>query len=232
MILALSRTEWTLLLRNKTAASLALGMPLLIGALLVANGSSDWTFTITLQLVMMLGFTVYMTVTTSLVARRQDLYLKRLRTGEASDPVVITGLLVPTTLLGLAQAVVLLGVTTFAGAPLPDRPLMLVLAVVGGAAMCCAIGVATTGFTSTPELAQITTAPFFFALLGGAIWPLVADSVDLRMLLVPGGPLAVLVKAAWGGPTDHVGPAAVALAAWVAIGCGLAVRLFRWEPRA
>ena len=232
MILALSRTEWTLLLRNKTAASLALGMPLLIGALLVANGSSDWTFTITLQLVMMLGFTVYMTVTTSLVARRQDLYLKRLRTGEASDPVVITGLLVPTTLLGLAQAVVLLGVTTFAGAPLPDRPLMLVLAVVGGAAMCCAVGVATTGFTSTPELAQITTAPFFFALLGGALWPLVADSVDLRMLLVPGGPLAVLVKAAWGGPTDHVGPAAAALAAWVAIGCGLAVRLFRWEPRA
>jgi ABC-2 type transport system permease protein len=181
---------------------------------------------------MMLGFTVYMTVTTSLVARRQDLYLKRLRTGEASDRVVVLGLLVPTTVLGLAQAVVLLGISVAAGAPLPDRPLLLVLAVVGGAAMCCAVGVATSGITSTPELAQITTAPFFFALFGGAVWTLVSDTVDLRMLLVPGGQIAELVKAAWGGPVDDVGTAVASLVAWIAIGVGLAVRHFRWEPRA
>ncbi|HWO68952.1 MAG TPA: ABC transporter permease [Umezawaea sp.] len=231
MILALSRTELTLLLRNKTAASLALAMPLLIGALLMVNGPSGWTFIIVLQLVMMLGFTVYMTVTTSLVGRRQDLYLKRLRTGEASDQVVIVGLLVPTIVLGFVQAVVLLGMSTIAGAPLPERPLLLLLAVAGGAAMCCAVGVATSGITSTPELAQITTAPFFFALFGGAIWTLVSDSVDYRMMLVPGGQVAELVKAAWGGPTDNVGLAVVSLVVWVAIGAALAVRHFRWEPR-
>ncbi|HEX6342056.1 ABC transporter permease [Umezawaea sp.] len=231
MILALSRTELTLLLRNKTAASLALAMPLLLGALLLVNDTSDWTLTITLQLVMMLGFTVYTTVTTSLVARRQDLYLKRLRTGEASDRVVVLGLLVPATALGLAQAVVLLGISRAAGAPLPDRPLLLVLAVVGGAAMCCAAGVVTSGITSTPELAQITTAPFFFALFGGALWTWASDTVDHRMLLVPGGQIAELVKAALGGATDNVVPATASLAAWTAIGAALAVRHFRWEPR-
>ncbi len=231
MILALSRTELTLLLRNKTAASLALVVPLLVGGMLVANGPSDWTFTITLQLVMMLGFTVYMTVTTSLVARRQDLYLKRLRTGEASDPTVIVGLLVPVAALGLGQTALLLAMSSIAGAPLPERPLLLVLAVVGGAAMCCAVGVATSGITSTAELAQITTAPFFFALFGGAVWTLVSDPVDLRMLLVPGGQFAELVRAAWGGPTDNVGTAAAVLVAWIAVGSVLATRCFRWEPR-
>jgi len=231
MILALSRTELTLLLRNKTAAALALGMPLLIGVLLVANRPADWTFTITLQLVMMLGFTVYMTVTTSLVARRQDLYLKRLRTGEASDSTVVVGLLVPAIALGLGQALVLLGMSTIGGAPLPERPLPLALAIVGGAAMCCAVGVATSGITSTPELAQITTAPFFFALMGGAMWTSLSDQVDYRMLLVPGGQFAELVRAAWGGPTDNVGVALAALVAWTAVGFGLATRYFRWEPR-
>jgi ABC-2 type transport system permease protein len=231
MILALSRTELTLLLRNKTAAALALVTPLLVGALLLANGPEDWTFTITLQLVMMLGFTIYITVTTSLVSRRQDLYLKRLRTGEASDPVVVVGLLVPVALLGLGQTVLLLGLSVAAGAPLPERPLLLLLAVVGGIALCGAVGAATSGITSTPELAQITTAPFFFALFGGAVWTLVSDPVDLRMLLVPGGQIAELVKAAWGGPTDHVGQAVLVLVAWIALGYGLATRWFRWEPR-
>ncbi|MET1071320.1 MAG: ABC transporter permease [Umezawaea sp.] len=231
MILALGRVELKLLLRNKTAAGIAVATPLLIGALLLGNGPEDWTFTITVQLVLMLGFTVYTTVTTSLVARRQDLHLKRLRTGEASDTAVVVGLLAPIALLGLVQTALLLGMSTVAGAPLPERPLLLVLAVVGGVAMCCAAGVATTAITSTAELGQITTAPFFFALFGGAMWTLVADPVDLRMLAVPGGQVAELVRAAWGGPTDNVPTAAAALVAWIAIGYGLATRAFRWEPR-
>ncbi|PRY36080.1 ABC transporter permease [Umezawaea tangerina] len=231
MILALGRTELKLLLRNKTAAGIAVVTPLLIGALLLTNEVLEWTFTITVQLVLMLGFTVYMTVTTSLVARRQDLYLKRLRTGEASDATVVVGLLVPIALLGLVQTALLLGMSTAAGAPLPDRPLLLVLAVVGGVAMCCAAGVATTAITSTAELGQITTAPFFFTLFGGAAWTMVSDPVDLRMLALPGGQIAELVKAAWGGSTEHVPVAVAALAAWTAVGYFAATRVFRWEPR-
>jgi ABC-2 type transport system permease protein len=230
MILALGRVELTLLLRNKSAAALALVVPLLTG---VFFAMSDWGLpvVVTLQLVMTLGFTVYVTATTSLVARRQDLYLKRLRTGEASDTTVLVGLLTPTVLLGCAQTLVLLTVNTVAGAPLPERPLLLVLAVLGGAVMCCAIGVATSGITSTAELAQITTAPFFFVVMGGAFWALSAETVDFRMLVVPGGQIAELVKAAWGGPTDHVAIAAAALIAWTAGGYALATRYFRWEPR-
>lgn len=229
MITALGAAEFKLLLRNRTAASLAFGMPLLLGGYFaLAFGDEGWSTAVALQLLSTLGFTVYVTTTTSLASRRQDHYLKRLRTGAASDAVVLTGVLLPPLLLAPAQAALLLGVSLAAGAPLPARPDLLALAVVGGAAACCAAGVATSGVTSTAELAQITTGPFFLALLGGGIWSL--GSTDARTLLAPGGGVAELVEVAWGGPGDP-GLAALSLLGWTAVGGALAVRLFRWDAR-
>ncbi|MBB5960236.1 ABC-2 type transport system permease protein [Saccharothrix tamanrassetensis] len=229
MITALGLAELKLLVRNRTAAALAFAMPLLFGAFFALSfGDEGWTFAITLQVLSTLGFTVYVTITTSLTSRRQDLYLKRLRTGAASDAVVLTGVVLPAVLLGLVQAVLLVGVSVAAGAQFPSRPDLLALALVGGAAMSCAAGVATSGVTSTAELAQITTGPFFFALLGGGIWAMSSD--DIRALLVPGGGVADLVGAAWGGE-GRPGWAALSLLAWTAVGCVLSARLFRWDAR-
>lgn len=234
MIAALGVAELKLLLRNRTAASLAVLMPLVAGlffALQMGGENRSWPAVIALQLLFAFGFTVYVTVTTALTARRQDLYLKRLRTGAASDVVVLTGVLLPVVLLGLAQALVLMGISGAAGAPLPTRPDLLLLAVLGGTAVTCAAGVATSGLTSTAELAQITTAPFFFALLSGVL-PALGVDLDARLLLLPGTGLGVLVHAAWDGPTGQVGLAVLSLAAWTAVGVALSVRVFRWDRRA
>ncbi|PSL53845.1 ABC-2 type transport system permease protein [Saccharothrix carnea] len=233
MIVALGVAELKLLLRNRTAAALAVLMPLATGlffALQMDGEEGGWTMVVTLQLLFSFGFTVYVTVTTALTARRQDLYLKRLRTGAASDVVVLTGILLPVVLLGVVQALVLLGISVAAGAPVPARPDLLALALVGGVALSCAAGVATSGVTGTAELAQITTAPFFFALIIGGLFG--SDGVvDLPVFLVPGTGLGSLVGAAWGGPTDQIGPAALSVALWAIAATALAGRFFRWDPR-
>jgi ABC-2 type transport system permease protein len=185
---------------------------------------------VTLQLLFSFGFTVYVTVTTALTARRQDLYLKRLRTGAASDVVVLTGILLPVVVLGLAQALVLLGVSMAAGAPLPTRPDLLVLALIGGAAISCAAGVCTSGLTGTAELAQITTAPFFFAMIIGGLMGM-SGGEDAWVFLIPGGGLGTLTGAAWGGPTGHVLEALASVVAWTAVATALSTRFFRWDPR-
>lgn len=234
MIAALGLVELKLLVRNRTAAAVALAMPVAAGlyfALELGPGGRGWAGTITLQLLFILGFTVYVTVTTSLTARRQDLYLKRLRTGTASDVVVLTGVLLPVALLGLAQVAVLLGVSLGAGAPWPARPQLLVAAVVVGAVMSCAAGVGTSGLTGSAEMAQLTTMPFFLALLvGGTV--AVDPQADPWVLLLPGGGVGALVGAAWGGPADRVPLAALSLLGWAVAGVVLAGRAFRWEPRA
>ncbi|WP_367129715.1 ABC transporter permease [Saccharothrix sp. HUAS TT1] len=233
MITALGVAELKLLLRNRTAAALAVLMPLAAGAYfaLTMDGQEEgWPMVITLQLLFAFGFTVYVTVTTALTARRQDLYLKRLRTGAASDVVVLTGVLLPVAVLALVQSLVLLGIAVAAGAPLPARPELLALVLVGGTALACAAGVCTSGVTSTAELAQITTTPFFFALvIGGLIGQ--GGALDPWVFLVPGSGLGVLVQAAWGGPAGQVGPAALSLGLWIVAATGLAVRFFRWDPR-
>ncbi|XVV00146.1 ABC transporter permease [Actinosynnema sp. CA-248983] len=229
MIAALGIAELKLLTRNKMAATMAFVMPIAVGMwFALTMGTEGWPLVISVQLVTTQGFTVYVTVTTSLTARRQDLYLKRLRTGAASDAVVLTGVLLPPVLLGLTQSALLLAASLALGAPAPTRPDLLALAILGGLAVSCAAGVATSGVTSTAELAQITTGPFFFGLLGGGVWA--AVSPDSRALLAPGGGVAELVTGAWGEPVSLV-PATLSLLAWTAAGYLLSLRLFRWDAR-
>ncbi|MEU5694952.1 ABC transporter permease [Actinosynnema sp. NPDC020468] len=233
MIASLARVELLLLLRNRSAALLALVVPLVMGVFVatsVGSGEREWTAALTLQLVFALGFTVYLTVTTSLTARRQDLYLKRLRTGAAPDLVVLVGVVLPAVLLGLAQCALLLGVAFALDAPFPPRPDLLVLGVVAAALGCAAVGVATSGFTASAELAQVTTLPYTAAMLGGGLWAL--SRPDAKPLVLPGGALADLVRAAWGGSTDHALLAVGSLLAWAAVGAWVAGRHFRWDRRA
>ncbi|RZS43378.1 ABC-2 type transport system permease protein [Herbihabitans rhizosphaerae] len=239
-LLKLSTVELKLLVRNKTVAVTAIALPLMFGAFLVANRDATamhggWPAVVALQFVSLLGFTVYVSVTTTLAARRQDLYLKRLRSGEVSDGAILGGMMVPFAVLGVAQAVVILIYISVNGAPVPADPVALVLALIVGVAVSMAVGVVTSAVTATAEMAQITTAPFFFALLGGAIWAL-TNPGDVLPLIAPGGAVTDLVSRAWddGGIAAHLGDALPALgisAVWVIVSVVAAGRLFRWEPR-
>ncbi|PPK66690.1 ABC transporter permease [Actinokineospora auranticolor] len=229
-VLALSRAEVRQLLRNRTTAATALVLPLVMGALFsFTGGHPDWTFVLTAQLVSAQGLTVYISATTACAARRQDLSLKRLRTGELPDLTILLGVLAPFVVLGIVQCLVMSGVAFAAGAPAPANPAAFAIALVGGVAVNAAVGLLTASVTATPEAAQITTAPFFFAALGGGIWVLATDPAKVKeyMLLLPGGAVADLVR----GPALGLWLPELSLVVWTAVAWTYGVRKTRWDRR-
>jgi len=248
-ISALTATELTMIWRNKTVAVTAVGMPLATsGYFAFSNrrvGNGGWVSFVALQVLVMLLFSVYIAATTTLTARRQELFLKRLRSGEASDAVILLGTLLPVILLVFGQTLVLFGITTAAGNPPPRSVLLLLVAIFGGAVMCCAVAAVTSAITPSAETAQVTTAPFLFATFGGGLWVLFtpADQVSTLMLAAPGGAITDLIRRAWSttSPTGgepalldqlaHAGPSMLALLVWTLVAAAVAFRLFRWEPR-
>jgi ABC-2 type transport system permease protein len=232
----LTASELRLMWRNRLVATVALVLPLGMGAWLALGGNADdakgWAVIGALQILLMLLLTVYATATTAIAARRQQLVLKRLRSGEIPDGAILAGLLAPVLLVALVQTVLLLAMAVAAGATMPSTPLLLVPAVVLGALMCAAAALATTRWTTSAEMAQVTTMPFFFGAIAGGIWVLTSDDPGVLGLLAPGGALADLVREAWtGGGEFGVVPALGALVLWILVGAALAGSGFRWEPR-
>jgi ABC-2 type transport system permease protein len=230
-VLTLATAEARLIWRNRLVCATALLLPLGLGALIASDGEAgSWGDVVAMQFVLLLLFCVYATATTSLAARRRQLVLKRLRSGELSDAEILTGLLAPLFALAVAQALLLVACAVAFGAPLPGRPLMLVPALVFGSLMSAGLALATAAFTASAELAQITVTPVFFAAIAGAAWVLSADSVSALMYAAPGGALADLVRQGWedgGNPFAAI----AALLGWTAIGAAVAWKWFRWEPR-
>ncbi|RKQ87063.1 ABC-2 type transport system permease protein [Solirubrobacter pauli] len=232
-VIALAGAEVRILLRNKLVCATALLLPLGLGALIATDGEPGaWGDVVAMQFVFVMLFCVYATATTSLAARRRQLVLKRLRSGELSDLQILAGLLSPLLILAAVQSALLLICAVALGAPLPDRPLTLVPAYVFGSVMAASLALATTAFTASAELAQITVAPVFLAALASATWVLsvTPDAASWLMHLTPGGALADLVRQGWedGG---HLLPPIAGLIVWTGIGYEIAKRRLTWEPR-
>jgi ABC-2 type transport system permease protein len=173
-----------------------------------------------MQVLMLLGLTTYAAATTTLVARRQELVLKRLRASTLTGGGVVAGLFCPYAGLIVIQTLLLVGVTVAAGGHPPERWWPLLVAVLAGAVLTMSLAVATAVVTPAPELAQLTTVPVFLALFGGGLWLLNAGAVTAPMLVVPGVPVAELVRLCWqpGSPVSSV--MAVPLLSGVAAGVG------------
>jgi ABC-2 type transport system permease protein len=243
-VAAIASTELKLLARNRAAATMALVMPVAIGAFLafrppdLGAGSARtlWIWIVTTQIVAMLGFTVYITTTISFAARRQELYLKRLRSSEARDAEIILAVATPPMLLAIVQIVVITSMSVIGGMPLPVTWWPLAVGLAGGALMCSTIGVLTSSVTRGAENAQITTAPFFFILLAGGVTVMrAAGDASLLQVAIPGGSLAELTRLAWledGIPLRSAAEATALLLVWIIGPALVAARSFRWEPRA
>jgi ABC-2 type transport system permease protein len=180
------------------------------------------------------AFSLYATVVTTLAARRQTLFLKRLRSTAVGDPAVLAGVVLPVGAIAVIQVAAILAV--FAGVSgQPADVVLLVVAITTAFLMLLALGVATAGVTSSPEQAQVTTLPISLGTIAVASWIGIAGTESLTWLkrLLPGGSATELVIAAWDGGLP-AGESLLLLAptlGWVVVAVVLAARMFRWEPR-
>lgn len=241
-IAALAHAETKLLLRNSMVTTTALLLPVAM-ALLFTMSMPDGPareaagpLTLSFQVIFALGFTVYFTVTAAVTSRRQDLYLKRLCSAEPSAVRVLAGTLLPVVIIGLFQVVVMFVLNSALGGPVLQNVVLAGIAALGGVAMCVLAGLATSGFTSTAEQAQITTVPLFLALALGTLWGAMSPEPSVAALAVPGGAIADLLRRSvtegdWVAQFGASLPAIGALLAWTVVAGVLARYRFRWDPR-
>jgi ABC-2 type transport system permease protein len=232
-VLALTRSELRMIFRNKTVLISTVAIPLGMGIFFALTGfGSTGANVIAMQLVLVLGLGIYVTATQTLVARRQNLVLKRLRTSGISDGGLLVATIAPAAVLALVQMVLFVVVDIAFGLPMPSSPLAIVLAVVGGVALVVTAALATSIITPTAERAQITTLPLFFVMIGAAVMLsfLPLEGMASLVNLVPGAALGSLSNVAFGGSGFSLVQVA-ALVLWPVVFALYARRNFRWEAR-
>ncbi|AIG75488.1 Conserved putative membrane protein [Amycolatopsis japonica] len=238
-MLSIARSELIQIFRNRSVLITSFVMPLAISAFFVYQhevfakiGSLGYIAAIVMFTVCAFG--LYTSAVTTLASRRQNLFLKRLRSTAAGDASILAGLVLPVTVISLVQVAVImtvLGVVT----DTPANVGLLVVAVLASVAMMIGLGLATAGLTNSPEHAQVTTLPVSLGVIAVASWVGISGTDDLTLLkrLLPGGSATELAVNAWNGGvalTDSLLLLAPTLA-WVVVAVVLATRLFRWEPR-
>ncbi|MCM3661516.1 ABC transporter permease [Georgenia satyanarayanai] len=238
-MLTIARSELIQLLRDRTALFTSLLMPLAASVFFIYNrdlfvGAGGLGYIAVLLVFTLAAFSLYATVVTTLAARRQNLFLKRLRSTAATDPAIVSGLVLPVSVISLVQASVILAVLAVVSDAPANIPLLAV-AVAAAFAMMLALGMATSGVTNSSERAQITTLPVSLGIVAVAMWVGVSGAEDLPLLkrLLPGGAATELMVHAWNGGYP-IGDSLLLLAptlAWVWVAVALATRFFRWEPR-
>ncbi|MGY5883944.1 ABC transporter permease [Modestobacter lacusdianchii] len=251
-VAALAAGENRLFLRNRTALVNSVVVPLLLVAAVPALGlSSDVPLGPQLILTgvgVTLVFLTYYNLVTTYVARREELVLQRMRTGELTGPEVLLGTAAPTLLVTLGQIVlVAVGVVAIGEWSAPVDPVLPLIAVLGGAALMTVLAAVSTVFTRTAESAQITTLPLVLptTALSGLITPLSSfpDALATVARFLPVTPVVELLQLGLGGVTwdgrlvdggaawtAALLPLAV-LAGWLTLGTLAAIRWFRWAPR-
>lgn len=250
---ALAAMELRLLWRNRTALTVAVGFPpLMVLSMMRLFDSDDGARLSGAILVALLGFAIvfvpYYNLTTTAVARREDLMLKKLVTGETSQGEVLVGMAVPALVILVAQTLVTLGVVSASFEPPAFvNPALAVLTVLLATVVFALLACASSGVTRSVESAQLTTMPLMLAAVGlsGLLFPLsvLPPAVERVAALTPLAPVVELLHLSVTG-IDADG-AAVTLAesfsaglvplavllAWVGIGLLAARRWMRWDTR-
>jgi ABC-2 type transport system permease protein len=248
----LTRWNLTLLVRNKLAAFYAVVMPLLPLGLLLTGDRGDPSIgasAISTMLLVAGLFPVYYNVLSQFVNRRDELVLKRMRTGEARDSELLLSIAAPGILSSLLVLAVAVPVAAALGQALPVNPLVYAAMALGAVAMFTAFAYWTAAWTRNAEAAQLTSLPVILVTSAGPLGisiPGMSDTLREILAATPGGSMAELVRVGWfgfDGPeatrttlsfTDalaQAGPPLLVMAAWIAIAVALAKRSMRWEPR-
>jgi ABC-2 type transport system permease protein len=249
-----SLTRWNavLLTRNRLAFFYAVVMPLLPLVLLVTGERGSATVganaVVTMFLVTAL-FPVYYNVLAQFVNRRDELVLKRMRSGETRDAELILSIALPGALSALVLTAVAVPIARAVDQPLPANPVLYVVLAVLAVIMFTAFAYWTAAWTRNAETAQLTSLPLIILASIGPLTnsiPEMSDRLRDILSLTPGAAMSDLVRIGWfgfdgPGATESTlafgetwGQAAqplLVMAAWTIVAIALAKRSMRWEPR-
>lgn len=257
-VLRLTRTEFTLFMRYKTAW-MFLALPFILAFMgfqgpndevIPGYGRSDLTMIAAIgSIALVLGVGHPSNVFT---ARRESLVLKRLRVSGVPQTAIFGGVIGVIVLFTLLLTALITGlVFAFSGA-VPRDPLMLVVAMVLSGLLYSLLGLLLTPLVRNAEAAQmVATVPIMLLLfLGGGLVPLDLLPEGARQLfsLLPSVTVTETVQAAYtgydafggftgSGEETYLGlwaaalPSIGVLLAWIALLALLVRRFFRWDPR-
>ncbi|GHH95320.1 ABC transporter permease [Streptomyces capillispiralis] len=244
---ALARAELTLLGRSKGTMVASLFVPLVLPLSvrsaaeemdLAEAGLTPGTVVLPAAVGFSLLFAVYSALVGVFVVRREELVLKRLRTGELRDAEILGGAALPAALIALAQCLLLAaGCSLLLDLSAPSAPHLAVLGLLLGLVMCAALAAVTASFTRTGESAQVTPMPLMIvSMLGSGMFvplELLPDRLASFCELLPLTPVITLVRGGWTGDLgayEALGAVATAVA-WTLLAVFAVQRWFRWEPR-
>ncbi|MEO7350661.1 MAG: ABC transporter permease [Marmoricola sp.] len=245
----LARTNTTLLMRNKLTMSYALVVPLLpLGLLLLGErGDIDAASgTIATTFLMALMFPVYYNLLSMFVSRRDELVLKRLRTGEIRDWELALSMALPGVVITVAVSILTVVVAMASGLPFPLNPVLMLLGVLMAAAAFSAFALWTASWTRTAEAAQLTSMPIVVVASLGLLRGAFPESAQPWVDLLPGAAISNLLRITWFGRAPELGsaqrfdfwatwgealPSLAVLAAWTVVAIWVARRSMQWEPR-
>jgi ABC-2 type transport system permease protein len=238
-MLAIARSELIQIFRNRMVLVTSFVIPVAVSAFFVYRHEvfaelASFGYIAAIILFTVGAFGLYTSIVTTLASRRQNLFLKRLRSTAESDAGILAGLVTPATVVALVQ---LTGILIVFGlvAGRPDNLPLLMLAVLATVAMMIGLALATAGVTNSPEHAQVTTLPVSLGVIAVSSWVGMTGTAELELVkrLLPGGAATELMLNAWNGGvalSDSLillGPTF----AWVVVAVSFANRMFRWEPR-
>lgn len=246
--LGLARFNLLLMARNRTTLIYGFGMPLiplLLLFVLPETTPEAGVAGLTVTLVMALVFPGYYNLLSMFVTRRDELVLKRLRTGEVRDAELVTSMALPGALITVGVVVIAVPIAGVAGFDLPHNPLLLLVGVLVACVTFAALAIWTASWTRTAESAQLTSGPVMIIALAGSFTAGLPESVTRFTDLLPGAAINDLLMVSWFGREPdqlervgwlegfvEAGPAFAVLAAWAVGALVLAGRSLRWEPRA
>ncbi|MFD7340226.1 ABC transporter permease [Streptomyces violascens] len=242
----LFRIEWKLFHRIKANYVFVVLVPVMLLAAmrfvqdqmdLAEHGLRSGPLMVSTATGILLIFSLYSSVTGLYVARREELVLKRLRTGEASDPVILAGGASMYVMICLVQVLVVAAVLSAMFDTAPRQPLSVALALITGIALMTAMAAATAALCRTVESVLVATLPAIFILpmISGIYIPreVLPSPWGDALLYAPLSPTIDLMRSGWNAElstADSLARAVLAVA-WTMLFAWIAVRRFRWEPR-
>lgn len=244
----LTRANAVLMMRNRLNLAYGLVLPLLPLALLFTGDRGEIGpagAALTSSLMMAALFPVYYNILSMTVTRRDELVLKRIRTGETRDLELLFSLALPGVVVAFVVGLLLMPLGMALGVPAPVNPVVFVLTVLVTAILFAVLAFWTAAWTKNAEAAQITSMPVIILAVVGQVALGFPDEVRRWIDLTPGAALTDLVRSSWlgldGPSTDPTlsfgetwaaaGQPLLVLLAWGALAAWLAARSMRWEPR-